>query len=466
MTQTIPVESLQTFQDKVFARHVLFDLPFPIMPSFLLIAGISWLLHGRVPGAWVVAWAGWGCATTVARLAFDRRMRKQVNAGQGYATTLRGVAALSLPIGAISGAFACLYYDVNQPMTMVILSTYMTVVIVGAVVPTSVYLPAFYLLVLTAHGPYLLLLLQDSRVENWVLMGLNLMFLMVTFRYAHAANQMHRDAVRLRYENQQLIEDLGERQAAAQHASSTKSLFLAGVSHDLKQPIRAMSLYLGALQHTQPQERADTLEKVAPKMEKALSELHGQVTRLLELSRLESGALQLQMEQVALPTLFADLHALFESQARAKGLRLHFACLERRQHWAVWADKKMLESILQNLISNAIKYTTSGAVYVGTRQRSGDPEGRHLCLEVRDSGRGIALAQQAHLFDAYRSFDDRRAHESHGLGLAIAKAQASYLGAAIAVRSAPGQGAVFTLCGLGLRTGDSGQAGAAPVRMA
>jgi signal transduction histidine kinase len=455
MSQAVPLESLQTFQEKVFARHVLFDLPFPVAPSFLLIALISWVLYSKVSDAWVMAWAGSSMAAVLARIVFDRLMRKRVNAGHGHAMTLRVGAALALPLGLVSGLFAWLYFDVNEPTTMAILSTYMTVIIVGSVAPTSVYLPTFYALVLGAYGPYFLKLLQDGRAGHWVVLGLNLMFLMVTFRYAHAANRMHRDAVRLRHEKQQLIDDLSERRAAAEHASSIKSLFLAGVSHDLKQPIRAMSLYLGALHHTQAPERAAALERVLPKMEKTLSELHGQVTRLLELSRLESGALQLHMERVELSTLFADLRALFEGQARAKGLQLHFASVARRRHAAVWADKKMLESVLQNLISNAIKYTASGTVYVGTRQRDGGSEGRQLCLEVRDSGRGIALEQQANLFDAYRSFDDRLAHEGHGLGLALAKAQASYLGAAIVLKSAPGQGAVFTLCGLGLPSGEA-----------
>ena len=108
----------------------------------------------------------------------------------------------------------------------------------------------------------------------------------------------------------------------------------------------------------------------------------------------------------------------------------------------------MLESILQNLISNAIKYTSDGAVYIGPRVRKGYRAKRELCFEVRDSGCGIPLAQQAHLFDAYRSFDDRLASESHSLGLALAKAQATYLGCDIDVRSQPGCGSTFTLGGL------------------
>ena len=173
------------------------------------------------------------------------------------------------------------------------------------------------------------------------------------------------------------------------------------------------------------------------------------MARLLELSRLESGALQLHQSHVEIAELFAGLRSLFGDQALSKGLRLHFANVSRCSASSVWADRKLLESILQNLISNAIRHTAQGTVYVGVRRCAEFPPGRQLCFEVRDSGEGIAPERQAQLFDAYRSFDDRRGSESHGLGLAIAKAQATYLGADIRLRSCPGAGSTFAVCGLG-----------------
>lgn len=299
---------------------------------------------------------------------------------------------------------------------------------------------------LPAHLPYIYLLYRHSGGEQWMLTGLHVVLLVLSSHHAYASNRMRRDSIRLRFENQQLISDLGKREAAAENASKAKSLFLAGVSHDLKQPMRALGMYLGVLRHAEP--KVNVLENVTPKMEKALGDLHAQVSRLLELSRLESGALQLHIEQVQLTELFAGLYAMYEEQAAAKGLRLSFANLDRLRCSAVWADRKMLDSILQNFISNAIKYTEKGAVYVGVRRRESYRDGRQLCIEVRDSGCGIPVAKQIFLFDAYRSFDDHKASQSHGLGLAIAKVQATYLTADIAVRSSPDQGTVFTLCGL------------------
>ena len=442
------VDTLAQYEERAFARHMLIDLPFPVMGTVLVVLLCAGLLQGKATALQITLWALWTVVTILARVGIERRMRRRLDDSDVHRTILRQYAWLSLPTGAISGMFAYLYFDAQDPVTMVILATYMTVIIVGAVVPTSVYLPAFYLLVLPAHLPYMLVLLRAGGTAHFVLVGLNVLFLLVTSQYARAANRMHRESVRLRFENQRLILDLGERKMAAESASQTKSLFLAGVSHDLKQPMRSIGLYLGVLRHTDAQRRAHALDEVMPQMEKALSDLHGQVSRLLELSRLESGSLKLQIEQVQLAKLFAGLQALFESQAAAKGIRSRFASLDQRRHQAVWVDRRMLESILQNLISNAIKHTEVGSVYVGVRWRNAYRQGRQLCIEVRDSGCGIPLAQQAYLFDAYRSFDDRKASESHGLGLAIAKAQSIYLTADIAVRSAPERGTVFTVCGL------------------
>lgn len=254
--------------------------------------------------------------------------------------------------------------------------------------------------------------------------------------------------MRLRQENQRLIRDLQGRKTAAEDALQAKSLFLAGVSHDLKQPLRAIALFMGALRHRLIAQSEVEGVYITDKVGDALHCIQGQIARLLELSRLESGALDLQVGRVDLEDLFDDLHAMFGVQAQAKGVRLVFADVGARRRSHVCTDRHMLDSVLQNLISNALKYTDKGAVYVGTRLRAQYPEGARLCIEVRDSGVGIPVQKQPLLFDAYRRFDDREGSDSHGLGLAIAKAQSSYMGCEIALTSVPGQGSTFTLCGL------------------
>jgi len=437
--------ALQAYEEKVFARYFVYDIHYPYISLTLMSLVSVWLMYGHVPTVSIALWFFGGGAVSLLRLVFVWRMKPILAQGRGYRTVLWGFGLLLLLAGMTWGAFAWLYFDVQKPLTLLMVGCYLAGHVGGAITPLSIYLPTFYFFALPAILPYVYLLAKAGTEEHLVLAGLSMLFLFSMSGYAHVTNRLHRESMRLRFENQSLIEDLGLRKADAENASRTKSLFLAGISHDLKQPIRAIAMYTGFLRHNAaPSNGDDVVVQTAAKIETAVASIHGQITRLLELSRLESGAMTLHPEAVPLEDVFAHCHSLFAAQAQAQQLRLQFA--HRQQ--VVWADRRMLQSILENLVSNALKHTPRGAVYVGTRLRTGYPAGQQLCIEVRDSGVGIAPAQLPLLFDAYRSFDDRAASESHGLGLAIAKAQASYLGCEIEVASQRGAGSTFTVCGL------------------
>lgn len=437
--------SLQSYEEKAFALYFANEIHYPYVSIALVSVVAAWLMVGHVPTLHIAIWFFSGAALSVLREVFVWRMRPQLAQGRGHATILRGFALSSLLTGITWGAFAWLYFDPERPLSVLMVGSYLAGHVGGAVTPLSIYLPAFYLFMLPILLPYLLLLAMAGTQDHLVLAGLTTLFLGSMARYAHMTNRLHRESMRLRHENQNLIEDLGFRKAEAEGASRTKSLFLAGISHDLKQPLRAIAMYTGFLRHGgAPDSDRGVVVQTAAKIETAVASIQGQVNRLLELSRLESGTIALNLQPVALDEVFAHGDSLFAAQARAKGIRLHFAAPRHR----VLADRGMLDSILQNLVSNAIKHTETGSVYIGTRVRTQYPPGQQLCIEVRDSGSGVAPERLALLFDAYRSFDDRSASESHGLGLAIAKAQASYLGCDITVASQPGCGSTFTLCGL------------------
>lgn len=440
------VGSLAQYEEKAFALYFAHDIRYPYVSVTLMSLVAAWLMYGNVPTATIAIWLCIGGTLNFLRELFVRHMKPQLAQGRGYTAIMRGFAVSSALSGATWGAFAWLYFDGQKPLTLLVVGSYLAGHVGGAVTPLSIYLPAFYLFVLPALLPYAWLLSRVGTPEHYALAGLTILFFFSMSNYAHMTNRLHRESMRLRFENQSLIDDLEVRKADAENASRTKSLFLAGVSHDLKQPIRAIAMYTGFLRHkATPNLDTDVVVQTALKIETAVSSIHGQINRLLELSRLESGNLALNPELLVLEDVFERTRTLFAEQARGKGVRLQFAQLPMQR---VWADRCMIESILQNFISNAIKHTDQGAVYVGTRLRMGYPPAQQLCIEVRDSGVGIEKSRLPLLFDAYRSFDDRSASESHGLGLAIAKAQASYLGCDIAVASRPGFGSTFTLCGL------------------
>lgn len=439
------MRSLQAYEEKAFANYFVHDIHYPYFSITLVSLVAAWLMYGHVPTPHIGMWFLSVGALSLVREAFVARMKPELAQGRGYQATLYWFTFCALLMGATWGAFTLLYFDPAKPFSLLIVGFYVAGQVGGAVTPLSIFLPTFYMFALPAVLPYVALLMLSGTSDHLVLAGLSMLFLISTSAYAHLTNRLHRDSMRLRHENQRLIEDLEQRKHDAESASRTKSLFLAGISHDLKQPIRAIAMYTGFLRHNSAQSGGDAVvAQTAAKIETAISSIHGQITRLLELSQLESGAMTVQLDTIPLEEVFAHCYGLFSAQAQARNVRLQFA--HRQQ--SVWADRRMLDSILQNFISNAIKHTESGAVYVGTRLRQSYPLGHQVCIEVRDSGKGMAADLLPRLFDAYRSFDDRAASESHGLGLAIARAQASYLGCDISVASQPGCGSTFTLCGL------------------
>jgi signal transduction histidine kinase len=440
-------ETLAQYEERAFALYFVNDIRFPYVAYLIMALLGTWLLRPHYSDFYVGLWLLLGVGVAVYRESFVRQVRPLVAQGLAAKRVLRGFTYLSLVLGVFWGTFVAMYLDPSDYMRIMLAGAYVAGHIGGAVTPLSTFLPAFYAFAVPMALPGVLQLAMTGEPIGIALAGLTSAYFFTMSGYAHITNRLHRESMRLRFDNQRLIAELEKRNAEVESASRNKSLFLAGVSHDLKQPIRAIGMYTGVLRHSAARNTTPPalVAQTAGKIEAAISAIHDQISRLLELSRLESGAIPLKLESLDLDDVFTPVHHLLAPQAQARGVQLRFALGRQRQ---VWADRRMLESIVTNFISNAIKHTEGGRVYVGTRWRTSYPEGQRLCIEVRDSGSGIATHQLPLLFEAYRSFDDRAASESHGLGLAIAKAQATYLGCDIVVASKPGLGSTFTLCGL------------------
>ena len=435
---------LTTYEQRAFARHFAFDLHFPLAGVAMLTMVCAWLMHGRVANGPIGAWVAFSVLANLAREAFMWRTRPRLESHQRHTAVLRAYTWSSLASGLTWGGFVWLYLDPAQPLTQLVAGSIVAGLIGVSVTPLSIHLPAFYTFVLPMLAPYLWLMTQAGGAERLTLAGMAALYLGAMANYAHATHRVHRDNIRLRFDNQQLIDDLTVRKAEAENAARVKGLFLAGVSHDLKQPVRAISLYTSFLQRSEllalGEER---LRDTVYKIETAAGAIHSQISRLLELSRLESGAAPVSLSEVDLAERLRRTVDLAGPDAQARGIEL---ALRTGPPMRVITDVRMIDSIVQNLLGNALKHAQATRVLVAVRrQRTG------LCLEVRDNGQGIAPERLPQLFEAYRSFDDRQASgDSHGLGLAIVRAQAGYLGADIAVRSSPQGGSTFTLKGLRL----------------
>jgi hypothetical protein len=450
---TNPQLTLAQYEERAFAQYFLDDIRYPYISHVLMTAVSVWALLERHSGVAVGLWVLFGVGANLAREGFARHMRPKLARGEGYVTVLRGFTLAMLFIGMYWGVFVWMHLDPADPLTVMLAGAYVAGHVGGAVTPLSIFLPAYYVGVIPTVVPGVWLLAATGEPLNLALAALTTTYLFAMTGYAHITNRLHRESMRLRHDNQRLIHDLELRKAQAEEASRTKSLFLAGVSHDLKQPIRAIAMYSGYLRHlVAPQIERQVVLQTAVKIDAAVGSVQNQISRLLELSQLETGAMPVRLEPLDLDEVLRHVRDEMAQSATSHAVTVRFAS---GRSYRVLADRRMLESILANFVSNAIRHSPGGRVYVGTRLRNGYPEGQRLCIEVRDNGTGIEAHLQPLLFDAYRSFDDRRSSDGHGLGLAIAKTQATYLTCDIQVRSKSGAGSTFTLCGLRTLPGEA-----------
>lgn len=228
--------------------------------------------------------------------------------------------------------------------------------------------------------------------------------------------------------------ELAEALVRAERANASRSRFVAAASHDLLQPLSAAKLYLASISDealTSPA-RA-TLEKA----QNALTSVEGILDALLDISKLESGRAAVDIKPVDLAPVLVRLNEEFAPIAARKGLKLDFC----QSGAVVESDPVYLRRILQNLVSNAIRYTEAGSVRVEV-----EPAGAELVIHVIDTGLGIPEAEQANIFREFHRLNARAsASDGMGLGLAIVERACVMLGHRIALRSVVGQGTVFTL---------------------
>ena len=245
-----------------------------------------------------------------------------------------------------------------------------------------------------------------------------------------------RDAVRrLARTNEELEARVAERTVEmqialmqAERSNASKSRFVAAASHDLLQPLSAAKLYLSTAEATDE-------SPYVRKASEALSNVERIIEDLLDISRLDTDEEQFDLTELPLCEIFNALDHAMSPLAEAKGLR--FKILPTSE--IVLSDSMYLHRILQNLISNAIRYTDEGGVLVGARRR-----GSMVSIEVWDSGQGIRDEDRVVIFEEFRRLHKRAsASEGLGLGLAIVERACTRLGHLLELSSRPGTGSVF-----------------------
>ncbi|MFO1151787.1 MAG: hybrid sensor histidine kinase/response regulator [Alsobacter sp.] len=235
-------------------------------------------------------------------------------------------------------------------------------------------------------------------------------------------------------ELQVALRSLERSKAAAEAANSSKTSFLASVSHDLLQPLNAARLATSALSEVGMSEAGRGL---VGQVERALSTLEDLIRTLLDISKLDAGVLVPEPRPIALADLLVPLAQEFAPVAERRGVRLRVRPCDA----VVFSEPLMLRRIVQNLISNALRYTRHGGVLVGCRRR-----GEAIEIQVVDTGPGIPPNRREVIFNEFQRDDDgSEGQAGFGLGLSIVRRLAVALGHPIGLRSTVGKGSSFSV---------------------
>lgn len=349
---------------------------------------------------------------------------------------------LNVVDGAIWGALAWVTLDTSTMVGSILVISTIAAMVGSSMSRLAPVLPVFIAFVAT------MLILVSTKV--WQLgdpaynaLGIaSIIYLVSVMLMARNSSREISAAINLRFENVALLEQLrvetGIAEAAqreAEQANTAKSKFLAAASHDLRQPIHAQGLFLEVLSRTE----LNTHQRDLLTSARTASEDSGEMLNtLLDFSRIEAGVIDPQFQSFRLQPLLNKIENELAPQADAKDIVYR----SRETHVVVQSDPVLLELILRNLVSNAIRYTNRGGVLVACRQR-----GDQALLEVWDTGIGIAPEHQQDVFREFHQLGnpERDRHKGLGLGLAIAEGLARTLGHNMSLASTPQRGSVFRL---------------------
>jgi signal transduction histidine kinase/CheY-like chemotaxis protein len=304
----------------------------------------------------------------------------------------------------------------------------------GAVVAFGPYLPAFASFFLPCVGPMTIILTLSPNINVHTaglygivcffgIGGLGLIF-----------NRSFKQNIRMKISSNRIAQELRLQRDSAEKANLAKSQFLAAASHDLRQPIHAIGLYIGALRNIQSLSEADI---IVDKIESSIIDMDSLFSGILDISRLDASVVKFNKAAFSIDMLIERVCRDQRLEALSLGLDFRTVKCGKR----VESDPVIVERILRNLVSNALRYTQAGRVLVGARRR-----GDHIRIEVWDTGCGIAPEHYEKIFDEFYQVKnlERDRTKGLGLGLAIVKRLSLIIDGRLQLMSEIGKGSCFS----------------------
>jgi signal transduction histidine kinase/CheY-like chemotaxis protein len=400
-----------------------------------LLAAFFFRQHAET--GWLLVWLAPLVPLTIVRLmliARYERAKPSVDAaarwGFYYAVTT-----------AASGFFWCigvivvLMFVPSNPVLSLFIMTVFTGYVAGSVPVLAAHLAAFYAFIVPMLLSLTLAFLLRGDELHLILAVMVLIFLLLNLFFARSSHRTLAESIALRFKNIHLIEELEEKKSEAETANVAKSKFLAAASHDLRQPLHALTLFVSALSE---QIHAPPVRTIVSNINVSVQALEKLFASLLDISRLDAGVIQPEVCDFQLQEMFARLQNDYAPAAWQKGLT--FVCPVTDA--VVRSDPQLLERILRNYLSNAIRYTNCGQIMLRCQESA-----EAWRVDVTDTGSGIPSGKLREIFREFHQLEnpERDRSKGLGLGLAIVERLSKLMQHPIAVESEPGKGSVFTI---------------------
>lgn len=442
--------------DRLRARQVevLYDqLPVALAASVaaaLILAGILWT---ATPAPALVTWLILLAVITLLRIMLVRGYRLSRSRREEAGYWLNWFVAGALASGLLWDATIIFLAPYGSTFHTWVAVLWVCGLTAGSIASLSPVRGVFFAFSIPALAPAAIYLLFTGDSAEATISGAMFLFLGFLSLNALRMQRTVRQSLQLQFENSDLITHLdnekarieklnaqlerrvAERTAEISAANAAKSRFLAAASHDLRQPLQTISLQTAVLAKTVHEPVQVTTVHA---LRDSVDVMRGLLDALLDVSRLDSGAVKPALADFPIRDLLERLRDEYGNHARDKGLGLRVVTSSA----VVRSDTVLLEQILRNLLSNAIRYTHRGRVLLGCRRR-----GANLRIEVRDTGIGIPPEQVDSIFEEFYQLDNpaRDRSKGWGLGLAISERSARLLGHQLDVHSVPGKGSTFAV---------------------
>jgi len=401
--------------------------------SATVLTAIYWNQHAH---DLLLAWLGAIVVINMVRGFFAWKFYREDVQMENMLLWWRLFSIPSLLSVSIWGLGACVFYIPNGGQYQAVGIVVPLALAAGSLVFLSMVRWLFFSSFLLITVPLLLRVLIEGDFVNIVIGLLIAVYIAIFMIFGHSMNRMLTESLRLRFENLELVKRLTREKESAEMANVAKSKFLAAASHDLRQPLHALSLLSSALCD---RIKYPEVKHIVDKIMLAVSALENLFNALLDISKLDSGVLKPDITSFRLRDIFDKIENDYRPEADRKGLEF---IVDSCRDAVVYSDNILLERVVRNFVSNALRYTDKGRVRLFCKPADGK-----IIITVEDTGMGIHADSLQAIFDEYVQIGnpERDREKGLGLGLAIVAKISQLLDHHVHVSSAHGEGSSFSV---------------------